>query len=196
MTALLLAVALAAAEPPKAYVIYAPESEVRIHVGKAGLLRFAGHEHEVAATSLSGRVLVDASDVTRSSVSVRFDAKDLRVLAEGESEGDVPKIEERMLSLLEVVRFPRVTFESSSVTGRPSGDGWDLSVTGTFSLHGVERTLQLPLRATLAGDALVARGVATLRHGDYGLVPVTVAGVVKVKEEIVVKYKIVAHPEP
>lgn len=170
---------------------------MRIHVGKAGLFSFAGHEHEVEARSFQGEVVADAEDLARSSVHVSFEAAALRVLATPQEPAqDVPKVQEAMVGprLLEATRFPTITFRSRAVAGkRVSPDVYDLEVTGDLSLRGVARSLTLPIRVEVSGDTLKASGRTVLRHGDFALTPISVAGVVKVKNEIAIDYTFVAR---
>jgi len=80
------------------------------------------------------------------------------------------------------------------VSGRPAGlAAYLLDVSGQITLHGVTRPLSLPVRVELAGDTLTASGKAVLRHDDFGMKPVSVAGVVKVKNEIGIDYRILAR---
>lgn len=194
-----LAMAFAAAPvggAPRTYAVDSAASSVRIHVGKSGAFSFAGHTHEVEAPALAGEVTADPADLGASQVSLRFEAGALRVVAAGEPAGDPPKVEEMMRGprVLDVARFPAVTFKSQHVTGRPSPAGtYDLEIEGEMSLHGVARALTLPVHVEIAGDTLTASGTAVLRHDQFGLQPVSVAGVVKVKNEIQVTYRIVAR---
>jgi hypothetical protein len=59
-------------------------------------------------------------------------------------------------------------------------------------LHGLTRSTVVQARVEVAGDALTATGSFVIRHTDFGLTPVSVAGVVKVKNEIAIDYKIQA----
>ena len=194
--------ALGAASPaagaPRTYVLDAAASEVRIHVGRAGLFSFAGHEHDVAAPALQGEVVADAADLAASSVRIRFPARTLTVIPDREPEGDAPKVQEAMLGekVLDVARYPEITFTSRAVSGRADGATYRLEVTGDLTLHGVTRTLSLPVAVTVDGDRLIAEGRTVLRHDHFGMKPVSVAGVVKVKNEIVVSYKFVGRAEP
>jgi polyisoprenoid-binding protein YceI len=96
-------------------------------------------------------------------------------------------------TVLDVARFPEIRFQSRTVGGRQQADGsWALEVAGDFRLRSVARPLTLPLRVEISGDTLVASGRATLKQTDFGLEPVSVAGVVNVKNELVVEYRIVA----
>ena len=180
----------------RTYVVDAAASSVRIHVGRAGAFSFAGHKHEVAAPAVTGNVVADPADLAAASVSLVFDAGALVVLPEGEPAGDAPKVQEAMRGpkVLDVTRFPSIVFRSGRVAGRASGAGaYDLEVAGEMTLHGVTRSLTLPVRVELSGDVLTASGTAVLRHDHFGMKPVSVAGLVKVKNEIGVTFRIVAR---
>ncbi|MBI3932022.1 MAG: YceI family protein [Acidobacteria bacterium] len=194
-----LALAVPASTEPRTYVVDAAASTVAIHVGKAGLFKFAGHEHEVLAAKLRGEVVADPVSVGSSSVGLTFDAAALSVTGRGEPPGDVPKVQAKMVGpeLLDVARFPEIVFRSRSVTGREATSGvYDITVTGDLSLHGVTQTLTLPLRVEVGGDTLTATGKVVLKHTAFGLRPVSVAGVVKVRNELDLDYKIVARAGP
>lgn len=191
-----LAVSLSAAAEERRYVVDAERSLVTIAVGKSGLFSFAGHPHEVVAPSVTGEVIANPEDLGRSSVRLSFDAAALRVTGKGEPAGDVPKVQANMIGakVLDAVRFPTVSFGSGGVSGRAAGTGaWDLSVEGDFALHGVSKRLKLPLRVEIGGDTLTASGTAVLRQTDFGIKPMSVAGVVNVKDELTVSYRIVAR---
>jgi len=196
-----LAFAVLAAPPlsaePRTYVVDAGASSVRIHVGKSGAFSFAGHKHEVVAPVLSGEVAADPADLGASRVSLTFEAGALKVLPEGEPAGDPPKVEEAMRGpkVLDAAQFPKVTFKTQRVTGRETGGGaYDLELAGEIGLHGVTRPVTLPVHVEVSGDTLTASGKAVLRHDQFGMQPVSVAGgSVKVKNEIEVEYRIVAR---
>ena len=183
---------------PRTYVVAAAESLVTVHVGRAGLFKFAGHEHVVVASQVEGEVVADAADLPSSRVTLRFPTRGLRVREQGEPSGDAPKVQAKMESgdVLDVARFPAVTFESLRVRGRAETDGrHTLALTGTLSLHGVTRELELPVDVVVTGDRLTATGKVLLKQDRFGMTPVSVAGVVKVKNELAVDFRIVARAE-
>jgi polyisoprenoid-binding protein YceI len=191
-----LLVAPSAWAAPRSYVIDPAASSVRIHVGKSGAFSFAGHTHDVVAPAVAGEIAADPADLGGSRVSLTFEAGALKVLPEGEPAGDPPKVEAAMLGpkVLDVARFPTITFKSQRVTGREAGGGaYLLEIAGEMALHGVTRALTLPVRVEVAGDTLTATGKAVLRHDQFGMQPVSVAGVVKVKNEVQVAYRFVAR---
>jgi polyisoprenoid-binding protein YceI len=200
MFAPLALVALAAAAvSPQRYAVAPDQSTVTIRVGRAGLFKFAGHEHVVTAPAFRGEVLADAGDLSRSSVWVTFESAALRVTGEGEPAKDVPKVQAAMVGpkVLDAERFPEIAFRSRAVSGRAAGAGaWELTVTGDLTLHGVTRAVTLPLKVQLSGETLAAAGTTVIRHTDYGLKPVSVAGVVNVRNEIGVEFRITARVAP
>ncbi len=194
--ALLLAL-LGAAGGSRTYLVDAAESRVTIEVGRAGLFKFAGHEHTVTAGGLSGEIVADVEGLERSSVRLVFAAGAVEVTASKGPAEDIPKIQATMsgAKVLDVGRFPEIRFASSAVTGQKSGaDEWQITVAGDLELRGVRRAVTVPLRVTVAEDSLVAAGTLRLRQRDYGIEPVSVGGVVKVKNELAVSFRIVARP--
>jgi len=198
------AVVLAAALIPgpagaseRAYVVDSDQSVFRILVGRSGLFSFAGHSHEVAATGISGRIIANPEEIGRSTVVVRFPSAELRVSGKGEPAADVPKVQARLEGpdVLDVARYAEITFRSTSVEGREAGGVWNLRVAGELSVRGVVRPLSLPLRVALTADAIEASGQVVLKQSDFGIQPVSVAGVVKVKDELGCDYKIVGRLE-
>ena len=191
------ACALSASAAEQGYTVTSEGSAVRIHVGKSGMFGFAGHEHEVVARA-SGTVVADPADLARSSVTLSFDAKAVQVVpSPDEPAKDVPKVQEVMAGpqVLDVARFPSITFRSRSVSGKQVSSGvYEIQVVGDFNLHGVSRSLTLPLRVEVQGDALTATGKTVLRHSDFGMKPVSAGGgTVKVKNEIGIDFRIVAR---
>ena len=196
MVLLVLGCAALAGATGATYPVVESKSSVRIHVGKSGVLSFAGHRHEVQAP-VSGTVTADPANLSGSSVDLIFASGRLRVLPEGEPSGDAPKVEEAMHGpeVLDAVRFPKIHFKSKKVTGRQaSGGGYDVSLVGDLSLHGMTQEITVPVKVTLDGQTLTAVGETTLRHDQFGMKPVTAAGgSVKVSNEIKIEFKIVAE---
>jgi polyisoprenoid-binding protein YceI len=177
------------------YVVDSAKSSVMVHVGKTGLFSFAGHEHEVRATRVGGEIVAVAQELAASSVQLTFEAGGLLVSEKDEPAGDAAKVQEAMQGpkVLDTEHFPLVTFQSKSVGGRPGAAGtYDLELTGELKLHGVTQSLRLPVHIELAGNTLKASGRIGLKHSDYGMSPISVAGVVKVKDELSIEFTIVA----
>jgi polyisoprenoid-binding protein YceI len=169
-----------------------------VRVGKAGVFGFAGHEHEVVAGSFEGTVLADAENLNRSSVELKFAAASLRVTGKGEPQKDVPKVQEAMVGpkCLDVSRYPDIRFRSKAVSGKHTQDHYDLEIRGDLTVHGVTRALAVPVRVDIAADRLTAKGRTVIRQTDFGITPITKAGVVKVKDELALEWTLVARRSP
>jgi len=178
------------------YPVVESKSAVRIHVGKSGAFSFAGHKHEVLAP-VSGTVTADPANLEASSVDLTFASGRLHVIPEGEPSGDAPKVEEVMHGpqVLDAARFPEIHFRSKKVTGRAlSAGGYELTLVGELSLHGMTQEITLPVKVTLDGRSLTASGKTVLRHDQFGMKPVSAGGgTVKVDNEIRVDFDVVAE---
>jgi len=192
----MLAAAAAGAED-RTFEVDPSASRVRIHLGRSGLLRFLGHDHEIDAPVAEGRVELADGDPSRSSVWLRFVASRLAVVAGTEPAQDVPQVEARMRGpdVLDVDRHPVIVFSSSSVTGSFLEPGRHrLLVRGVLEVKGRPVPVAIALDARLAGDVLEARGDVELRLRDLGIEPPSVAGVVKVADRFRLAFTIVARP--
>src|SRR5438067_10905134 len=76
----------------RTFVIDGSASTATAHLGKTGIGSFAGHEHNVDARTIQGEIVLDAEDLTKSSVYRIVDARSLKLREEGQPEGDAPKL--------------------------------------------------------------------------------------------------------
>jgi polyisoprenoid-binding protein YceI len=196
----ILVIALAGGLPlraagPRTFNVEPEQSRALIDVGKSGAFSFAGHTHEVEAPVASGVVRLDTDDPSHNTVRLEFNAAAMRVTGKGESADDVPKVTQTMLSemVLDVRRYPTITFESTSVTAKGSAAALDLSVTGRLTIRGKTQAVTAPVAVKLAGDRLTATGKFVVKQTDYGITPISVGGVVKVKNELNIAFTIVAR---
>ena len=165
-----------------------------IEVGKSGVFSFAaGHTHEVMAPAIAGTITVDTDDPARSNVRVTIDASALKVTGKGESSSDVPKVQETMLGaqVLDVQRYPKITFASTSVAVKTqTAATLDALVTGQLTLHNVTRSIVVPVTVRREGNTLTATGRFPVKQTEYGIKPVSVGGVVSVKDVVNVSFTI------
>jgi polyisoprenoid-binding protein YceI len=198
--ALLCACVLARAADRRVYRIVPAESTLGLHVGKEGLLKGFGHEHEVVARKLRGQVELAAGDLRGSHVSVTVDSASLEVDARLEPSGDAPKVQETMLGpkVLDAAAHPSIRFESTALVVKPRGAGvYDVQLTGDLTLRGTTRSITIPTRVELMGAELRARGSTTIRQSDFGIEPIrAAAGSVRVKNEVELRFTLVARLVP
>ena len=112
---LLLAIATVAAgivgltaQATERFAIDPAASTITLQAGKSGVFSFAGHDHEIVAPVSDGEIALDRLDISRSRISIRFDAKSLKVTGRGEPAGDVAEVQQVMLSdrVLNVQNIP------------------------------------------------------------------------------------------
>ena len=195
MTAALVTAPAIRAAGPRAFAVEPEQSRAVIEVGKSGAFSFAGHTHEVEAPLTSGLIRLDPDDPTHGDVRLEFNAAAMRVTGKGESASDVPKVTATMLSdmVLDVMRYPSIAFESTSVTVRGTRAALELSVTGRLTIHGRTQTVTAPVSVKIAGDRLTSTGTFVIKQTDFGITPISVGGVVKVKNELNITFAIGAR---
>jgi polyisoprenoid-binding protein YceI len=196
IAAALAGAAMLHAQGTQTFHVEPAKSLFTLDVGKTGLFSsMAGHAHVVETRAIEGTVEFDAQAIAKSSVRVRIDAASLRVAAKGEPPDDVPKVQEMMLSerVLDVHRYPAIVFESTSVAPATGArEPLTLSVTGKLTLHNVTKTITVPVTVRVEGETLTAKGETTIKQTDFGISPVSVAGVVKVRDAVGISFSIAA----
>ena len=182
---------------PRAYEIDSKASRVRIHLGRAGLMKFLGHDHHIEAPIAEGRIEVVDGDPTRSNVVLGFESARLAVVPGSEPADDIVKVEERMRGpdVLAVARYPEISFASTSVSSQ-AGDGARarIVVAGFLKVRGRAFPLEIPLEVVHETPGIVARGALALNLRDLGIEPPSVAGVVKVANRFRLEFDIRATP--
>jgi polyisoprenoid-binding protein YceI len=161
-------------------------STITIHVGKAGLLSAAGHEHWVTAPISSGAV----NDSSAPRVEFTVETAKMRVKpdpkVDAKTEAQIQKDMEEMT--LETARYHEIAFQSLHIEKAAEGE-W--RVDGALSLHGVSKPIQLNVRRD--GDAYAGRTI--LKQTDFGIKPISIGGgAIKVKNEIEIEFRIYTRP--
>lgn len=198
--AAVLGLALLAAVPAatgETLAIDTEASRVRIRLSRAGLMGFLGHDHEIAAPLAEGRIEIVQDDPARSSVRLRYESRRLAVVPGTEPAADVPKVEARMRGpeVLDVERFPTISFESTAVSAPASGPegSLQLRVRGALELKGRRVEVEIPVAVRRGPDGLSARGEARLELRALGIEPPSVAGVVKVANRFRIEFELRAR---
>lgn len=181
-------------ESPKILTIDSVGSEVMVHVGKAGLFRFAGHTHEVAASRIRGSLDLNRENPARSNVHLEIDTSSLTVTGRGEPAGDVAEVQRVMHSedVLDVEKFPTITFVSRGIEIiRASTGSLELVVVGDLTIHGVTRLQRVRSLVEFGSDGLTAMGRMKINQTDFEIDPIRAAGgTVKVKNELEINFSI------
>jgi hypothetical protein len=158
-------------------------SSLTVHVGKAGLLSGAAHEHWVDAPIAGGTIAADGS-----TPAVRFtvDARRLSVRPEkGVPDKDRAEVQSNMQSkVLESNIYPDIVFRSTEVR-RTGALVWGVS--GDLTLHGVTKPVSVDV--TRQNDAYV--GTVRIKQTEFGIQPIKIGGgVVRVKDELEISFRV------
>lgn len=190
-------------EAPR-WEVDAEASELVAVLHKAGLLRFLGHEHGILARNWTAQVRWDRDDPAASSIVVtvpvqflEIDSPEARAAADVDPDGpegeDLEEIRDKMVGpeQLDAASYPEIRFESGRI--EPDGDD-GLRIHGTLSIHGHDREVEVPARITLEDGGLRVSGELEIEHRDFGIEPVSIGGVVKVANEIDIRFDVLARP--
>ena len=157
-------------------------STITIHVGKAGLLSAAGHEHWVNAPIASGTIRESGAPhvefkVETAKMTVKPDPK-----IDAKTQATIQKDMEEMT--LDTKAYPEISFRSSRVEAS-GADQWE--VQGELSLHGVTKPVNVVVKRS--GGAFICHTV--LKQTDFGIKPISIGGgMVKIKNEIEIDFQI------
>ncbi len=167
---------------------------------KAGLLRFLGHEHGILVKDWSAEIEYDPARPQRTKVSVtvttrtlEIDSPPARLLAavdpDGPSAEDRVEIGDKMLGTeqLDAETYPTITFVSTGVERRGERE---LRLRGTLSLHGRSREIEVPVTLEPGAAGVRVIGEFTIKQRDYGIEPVSIGGVVKVADELDIRFDV------
>jgi polyisoprenoid-binding protein YceI len=191
------AIGLAARAGAQTLTIDPASSTATIEVGKAGMFSFAaGHTHEVRGPIEIGTIDFDAHDAGRNRVDLVIGSSALLVSPKGEPPDDVPKVQAAMQGekVLDSARFPKITFTSTGVSGVREAASFDATVTGTLTIRGKSQPVTTIVHVQRTASALTATGHFTIRQTAFGIQPISVAGVVKVEDELKIAFAITAKP--
>ncbi len=168
------------------------ESLVVIEVRRGGSLARLGHDHVVASREVGGFVVPSAG---RADLYVRFDrliVDEPALRAEAgfdtqPTDEDVAGTRRNMLNGLEAAKFP---FALVNVAGGSEGDG-NAGLRVTLTLHGVTRTLQVPVWIDRSADAVTVAGRLAVKQTDFGITPLSVlGGAIQVQDEVQMRFRI------
>jgi len=181
----------------ESYQIDPAKSSVTIEVGKAGAFSFiAGHTHEVAGPIAGGTIDVDRQNASASRVHLVIATSSLKVSPKGEPHDDRAKVQQTMESdqVLDIVRYPELKFDRTSVseTGHEQSS-MDLRITGDLTIRDATHSISVPVRVELGERMITATGQFSIKQTTYGIKPITVGGVVAVKDALVICFSIVAR---
>jgi polyisoprenoid-binding protein YceI len=136
---------------------------------------------------VSGTITVDGTSITAATIDV-----DVASIATDSGNRD----DYFRGTAMQVNRFPTATFTlTEPIEAAVPSDGEVASVdaTGELTLHGVTKTVSVPLQAALSGDGVQVSGSIPVTFSDYG-VEAPDLGFVSVEDQGTVEFLVAATP--
>jgi polyisoprenoid-binding protein YceI len=177
------------------YKIDAAQSRFTVRAFAGGFLSAFAHDHNISIREFEGDTDFTYGTVEPASLRMTIKASSLAI-TDKVSDKDRQKIESTMRDeVLEVSKYPDITFTSSSVSATKTGEGrYQARIAGEITLHGVTRPLTINAELEFGEKGLRAKGAFALKQSVFGIKPVSVAGgTIKVKDELKFTFEIVAH---
>lgn len=183
----------AARKGQKIYRIDAARSLITITVRRGGALARFGHDHVIASRSVAGFVAPQAgrADLHFRLDQLTVDEAALRSAAGLDTQPDQEAIDGTRTNMLRRVldadRHPLVLLHAQRIPGDRS------RLQLTVTLHGVARSLAVPVRLEESASVIKASGQFTLRQTDFGITPMSVmGGAMTVQDPMELQFTLVA----
>lgn len=176
-------------------------SYIAAMVDKQGFLTVfgAGHKHGVLATEWSAEVCLDKEQPRNSRAGITIPAGSLVVDTpesrkraglepNGPGESDVREIQAKMLGaeVLATEKFKEISFRTNELAASRDGR-WDWR--GSITIRGVTKPVAIPVSVESADGRLHRlSGSFKVKQSEFGITPISIAGVVKVKDEIEIRF--------
>lgn len=184
--------------------VYLASSRVYALVGKTGF----GHEHGIAGSLKSGRILLGASQnagqlvFDMASFVADTDAARAKVGLEGKSSDSTrEQVTANMLGkdVLNVAKYPTAVFKIDSAVALPARAANEpnrYQLSGSFTLQKATRPLSVVAEVREVNGWRLVQGAFRLKQTDYGITPFTKAfGAIGVADEMTVWGEFWVAPE-
>jgi len=186
---------------PREYVLDQDRSRIWVVTHRSGLLSFLGHKHAIVPTMWSARFCLADPVPAGATASLVIETKSLVIdsdaaralagLGGGPGEEDMQEMQRKLLDAdrLAADQYPEIRLDLVAVAPARNGA---VNASVRLGLRGVTREYQLPVQlATLADQALQLTGRLRVRQRHFGIEPESVAGVVKVADEVDLHFRLV-----
>ena len=101
-------------------------------------------------------------------------------------------------NFLESSKYPLATFTPTAVDGVPEtytdGQSYSFKVTGNLTVHNVTKPVTFDVTASLKGTTLSGTASTTIKMSDFGVGPITLAGMLQTQDDVKLSMQFVARP--
>ena len=169
------------------------QSLIAVTVRRGGVLARLGHDHVVASHAVTGTVAPsrNVADFTFRLDEMKIDEAELRQIAGLAKQPSAEAIEGTRYNMLNKVldaeRYPLVHVHAERVAA-------DQPLQVSITLHGVTRTLAIPVELREAAGVIQVKGTVNLKQSDFGLTPFSVmAGAMSVQDQMELRFDLTAR---
>ena len=137
---------------------------------------------------VSGTVVIDDSSVSAASFEVQL----------ATLQSDEERRDNRVRSALQTDQFPTATFELTTPIdlADSSAESVRVEAVGDLTIHGVTKSVTIPIEAARNGNQLELVGAITFPMVDYGITPPSIGGFVTVEDDATLEFKILLEQAP
>lgn len=179
------------------YEVDPKASQFTVQAFASGLISAAAHSPKIAIRGWKGVVSFAPDTISDASLKVSIRSGTLEVL-DDLREADRRELHRVMFDdVLEVKRFPEVTYESSYIGVERIKDNLNrVNVEGRLTLHGVTNGQSFFSQVAFGVDSFRAYGEFTLLQSDYGIRIASIAGgTLKLQDELKFSFYVVARKQ-
>jgi polyisoprenoid-binding protein YceI len=173
--------------------IDAAQSLIAVTVRRGGVLARLGHDHVVASHAVSGTVTPsrNVADFQFRLDEMKIDEADLRQIAGLAKQPSADAIEgtrhNMLTKVLDAARYPLVQVHAERT-------GADQPLQVAITLHGVTRTLAIPVVQREENGVIRVQGTVNLKQTDFGLTPFSVmGGAMAVQDQMELRFDLTAR---
>jgi len=177
---------------PAVFSIVPGESQVSYEVGET----FLGDNRFATAIGVTpqveGKIMGDLTDprsVVLGSITVDIS------LFKSDSDRRDNKIR---ADFLESTKYPLATFKPTQIEGIPGeyteGDPVTLLITGDLTVKETTKPVAFEVTAQLVGETLMGEATTTILMSDFGVGPISLAGMLQTEDEVQLTFTFIARP--
>ena len=186
----------AAARGEPAYRIDGADSLLLIYAYRGGTLAAFGHDHVISTRDVHGYALIPKA-LTAARADLYFPVAALQVdephwlkragFAQSAAVDSAGTRHHMLRDVLQARRYPYVQIHAVPLSGAPPR----LTLRVALTLHGVTRTLQIPVGFTRNGRGFLVQGEFNVRQTDFGMTPYsTLGGALVVKDRLHITFRL------
>jgi polyisoprenoid-binding protein YceI len=183
--------------PKVQYAIDPKASQFTVQAFASGLIAAVAHSPKIAIRGWKGDVSFVPETLGEAALKVSIRSGSLEVL-DDLRESDRRELHRVMYDeVLEVKRFPEITFESSHISAERLKDNLNrVNVEGRLMLHGVTSGQTFFSQVAFGVDSFRAYGEFTLLQSDYGIRIASIAGgTLKLQDELKFNFYVVGRKQ-